>query len=269
MATATSASARCAPPSKSVPVCYVLTIPPSTDPPNSFHTFQRIYKERKALTASLADMSSAIGKLDGVLLGIALVICIFIFLLIFNKTSTVESLVPVSTFVLGFSFIFSNSAKTLFESLIFIFATHRERPALPCDLIPLLGLTRLRLPSAFDVGDLVLIDSDFLFVKEFGLVSTTFRRWDAQEIIAPNALLATTKLIHNIRRSRAMWEVCSINIAYDTPLEVLEEINVRVKQYLLDNNREWAGGHQVNINSISQMVRHAACLPLSTTADDC
>jgi small-conductance mechanosensitive channel len=193
---------------------------------------QRIYKERKALTASLADMSSAIGKLDGVLLGIALIICIFIFLLIFNKTSTVESLVPVSTFVLGFSFIFSNSAKTLFESLIFIFATH-----------------------PFDVGDLVLIDSDFLFVKEFGLVSTTFRRWDAQEIIAPNALLATTKLIHNIRRSRAMWEVCSINIAYDTPLEVLEEINVRVKQYLLDNNREWAGGHQVNINSISQMVR--------------
>lgn len=39
---------------------------------------QRIYKERKALTASLADMSSAISKLDGVLLVVALVICIFI-----------------------------------------------------------------------------------------------------------------------------------------------------------------------------------------------
>lgn len=52
-----------------------------------------------------------------------------------------------------------------------------------------------------------------------------------------------------------MWEVCSIQIAYDTPLEVLEEINVRVKQYLAENNREWGGGHQVNINNITNMVR--------------
>lgn len=52
-----------------------------------------------------------------------------------------------------------------------------------------------------------------------------------------------------------MWEVCSIQIAYDTPLEVLEEINVRVKQYLIENNREWGGGHQVNINNITNMVR--------------
>lgn len=40
----------------------------------------------------------------------------------------------------------------------------------------------------FDVGDLVLIDTDWLFVKEFGLVSTVFRRVDGQELIAPNAL---------------------------------------------------------------------------------
>ncbi|CDZ97984.1 Predicted mechanosensitive ion channel [Phaffia rhodozyma] len=190
---------------------------------------QRIYRERKALTASLADMSSAIGKMDGVLLGVALIICVFVFLLIFNKSSTVTSLVPVCTFVVGFSFIFANTAKTLFESLIFIFATH-----------------------PFDVGDLVLIDTDYLFVKEFGLVSTTFRRVDNQEIIAPNALLASAKLIHNIRRSRAMWEVISIQIAYDTPLEVIEDLNVRVKQYLMDNNREWGGSHQLNINNISQ-----------------
>ena len=43
-----------------------------------------------------------------------------------------------------------------------------------------------------------------LFVKEFGLFSTTFRRVDGQEVIAPNALLASTKLVHNLRRSKSM-----------------------------------------------------------------
>jgi len=41
-------------------------------------------------------------------------------------------------------------------------------------------------------------------VREFGLFSTTFRRVDGQEIIAPNALLASAKLVHNLRRSKSM-----------------------------------------------------------------
>src|SRR5882672_8980976 len=86
-----------------------------------------------------------------------------------------------------------------FLQLIFIFSTH-----------------------VFDVGDLVMIDDQVKFflndrkstsneffqpllVREFGLFSTTFRRVDGQEIIAPNALLASTKLVHNLRRSNSMY----------------------------------------------------------------
>lgn len=82
--------------------------------------------------------------------------------------------------------------------LIFIFSTH-----------------------VFDVGDLVMIDdsvsfsetrfsfiadlfSQPMFVREFGLFSTTFRRVDGAEIIAPNALLNSAKLVHNLRRSNSM-----------------------------------------------------------------
>jgi len=43
-----------------------------------------------------------------------------------------------------------------------------------------------------------------LFVKELGLFATTFRRVDGQEVIAPNSLLASTKLVHNLRRSKSM-----------------------------------------------------------------
>ncbi|EJD08533.1 uncharacterized protein FOMMEDRAFT_74431 [Fomitiporia mediterranea MF3/22] len=178
---------------------------------------QRIYRERKALVSSLKDVGSAVAKLDAVLVCIALMIIVFVCLLVFNPTNTISSLVPLATIVLGFSFVFGNSAQTLFESLIFIFSTH-----------------------VFDVGDLVLIDDNPLFVREFGLFSTTFRRVDGQEIIAPNSLLAKEKLVHNLRRSNSMWESTNIQIGYDTPLEVVETLQQKLKAYVAQNNREWS-----------------------------
>ena len=78
---------------------------------------RRIYRERKALTASLKDVGSAVAKLDAVLLAVVLIIFIFICLLIFNRNNTLASLVPLATIIVGFSFIFGSSAQTLFESV--------------------------------------------------------------------------------------------------------------------------------------------------------
>jgi len=149
---------------------------------------------------------------------VALIFIIFVFLLIFNRQNKLASLVPLATIILGFSFVFGHSAQTLFESLIFIFSTH-----------------------VFDVGDLVMIDDQPLLVREFGLFSTTFRRVDGQEIIAPNALLASTKLVHNLRRSNSMWETTNLTISYNTPLEIIEQLKSRLRQYINENNRDWAG----------------------------
>lgn len=78
---------------------------------------QRIYRERKALSASLKDMSSAVSKLDAVLICVALIIILFVCLLIFNGSNDISSLIPLATIVLGFSFVFGNSAKNIFESV--------------------------------------------------------------------------------------------------------------------------------------------------------
>ncbi|KAG6903175.1 hypothetical protein C0995_002718 [Termitomyces sp. Mi166 len=80
-----------------------------------------------------------------------------------------------------------------------------------------------------------------LYVREFGLFSTTFRRVDGQEIIAPNALLASSKLVHNLRRSKSMWESTKLTISYNTPLETIEQIKTRINAYVTANNREWSG----------------------------
>ncbi|KAJ3518126.1 hypothetical protein NLJ89_g43 [Agrocybe chaxingu] len=178
---------------------------------------QRIYRERKSLIAGLKDVGSIVAKLDAVLLCVAIVIIIFVCLLIFNRSNTLASLVPLATIILGFSFIFGHSAQTLFESLIFIFSTH-----------------------VFDVGDLVMIDDQVLFVKEFGLFSTTFRRVDGQEVIAPNAILANEKLVHNLRRSKSMWETTTLMVSYDTPMEVIERLRASIVNYVNTNSREWS-----------------------------
>ncbi|KAF9653327.1 hypothetical protein BDM02DRAFT_3087350 [Thelephora ganbajun] len=177
---------------------------------------QRIYRERKALVASVKDTGSALAKLDAVLLSVTLIIIIFICLLIFNRVNTLSSLAPLATIILGFSFIFGHSAQVLFESLIFIFSTH-----------------------VFDVGDLVMIGDNVMFVKEFGLFSTTFSRVDGQEIVAPNSLLANTKLVHNVRRSGSQWETTNLMISYDTPLSLVEQLRSRISQYISENSREW------------------------------
>ena len=67
----------------------------------------------------LQDVDSIVAKLDGVLLCVSLIIVIFLCLLIFNRHNTLASLVPLASIVLGFSFIFGNSAATLFDSVRF------------------------------------------------------------------------------------------------------------------------------------------------------
>lgn len=189
---------------------------------------QRIYRERRALATSLKDMNSALQKLDMVLLFLGLIIVIFIWLLIFSPDEAVANLVPMSTLIVGFSFVFGNSAKNIFESMIFIFATH-----------------------PYDVGDLVCIDDNWMFVKEFGLISTTFNTTVNQVVVAPNALLASSKYIHNARRSGNQWEVTMIQMGFDTALQTIDEFRRRLRAWVKENDREWGGGLEVNYNTIT------------------
>jgi hypothetical protein len=84
----------------------------------------RIYKERKLLSASMRDLSQASGKLDMILLTIAVVIWAVIVCACFG-INVGTSLMPLWTMFVAVSFIFGNSAKDMFESIIFIFVLVR------------------------------------------------------------------------------------------------------------------------------------------------
>lgn len=111
--------------------------------------------------------------------------------------------------------------------MIFIFATH-----------------------PYDVGDLVCVDDNWMFVESFGMLTTCFRTVTNQYIVAPNSMLASQKYVFNARRSGATWEVTKIQIGYDTMLQVIDDLRARLRAYVKANDREWGGGLDVNFENL-------------------
>ena len=85
-------------------------------------TVLQIYKERKALSQSMRDTSQALGKIDTMLFLISMASTIFIALAIFH-VDLWQALVPLGSFLLALTFIFGNSCKNTFESVMFLFVT--------------------------------------------------------------------------------------------------------------------------------------------------
>jgi hypothetical protein len=157
-------------------------------------TIMNLEKEKKGISKSLRDVGSAVGTLDNLLLVISLLVSLLIILVIFGIPLYSFLLTSVSLLV-AVTFIFGNSAKTMFEGIIFLFITH-----------------------PFDVGDRVFIDNFNYIVHEIGIITTTFRRWDGQLILSPNSILLTKNIV-NVRRSPNMMEIVELHVHVKTPNE--------------------------------------------------
>lgn len=94
----------------------------------------RAYLERKALAHSLNDTKTAVQQLHKLASAIVVVIIIVMSLLVMGVATTKVVFVVTSQLVLA-GFMFGNTCKTIFESIIFVFAMH-----------------------PFDVGDRCVID---------------------------------------------------------------------------------------------------------------
>ncbi|PKI84781.1 hypothetical protein MVES1_000910 [Malassezia vespertilionis] len=200
------------------------------------NALQQIFEERTMLNNSMHDMHGAFRALDMVLMCIGLIICVFIWLVIFTGASAVSNLLPLSTIVVGFSFVFGNSAKNIFESMVFIFSTH-----------------------PYDVGDLVCVEKTWMYVTAFGMISTEFVTVFNQALICPNAVLAAKMTIYNARRSAAQWDSTTIMIGFATPLEKIDEFRQHLTAYVRDDDNFGGGLYLLydsvrNMNCISMVI---------------
>ncbi|KAI8381304.1 uncharacterized protein BYT42DRAFT_613094 [Radiomyces spectabilis] len=188
-------------------------------------TVLHIYKERKALAQSLRDTGQALGKIDAMLLLISIIANIFICLAIF-QVDVWHSLVPLGSCLLALTFVFGNTAKNTFESILFVFVTH-----------------------PYDAGDYVLIDGQYLLVHNLGLMGTVFIRADGQMVYAPTTVLMT-KLITNVRRSGDMGETITLTIDFRTPTEQLYILKERITDWVNCQSRDFAPGFDLRVADI-------------------
>ncbi|KAI8070753.1 Mechanosensitive ion channel-domain-containing protein [Gongronella butleri] len=189
-------------------------------------TVVQIYRERKQLAQCVRDTSQALGKIDATILILAEIVTLFICAMAIFNVDLYASLVPLGTFIMGISFMFSNTVKVAFESIMFLFVTH-----------------------PYDAGDNVLIDGVTLTVHNMGITGTVFIQGDGQKVYAPTTVLMT-KLITNVRRSPDMGESIPINVDFRTPTDLLFTLRDRLAAWVNEQPREFAAGFDVRLQEI-------------------
>ncbi|XP_065851167.1 mechanosensitive ion channel protein 10-like isoform X1 [Euphorbia lathyris] len=199
-----------------------------------------VYNERKALAHSLNDTKTAIEELNKLASGVVVVVIIIVWLLMMGLLTT-KIIVFISSQLLLVGFIFSNTAKTVFEAIIFVFVMH-----------------------PFDVGDRCVIDGIQMIVEEMNILNTVFLRYDNEKIFYPNSVLAT-KPISNFYRSPEMSDTIEFSVDVSTSIETIGVLKSRIKVYLESKPQHWRPGHSVQVKEIENVNKMKMALYVNHT----
>ncbi|XP_022718669.1 mechanosensitive ion channel protein 10-like [Durio zibethinus] len=186
------------------------------------------YVERKALAHSLNDTKTAVQQLHRLASAIVIVIIIVVSLLVMG-VATIKVVFVVTSQLLLVGFMFQNTCKTIFESIIFVFVMH-----------------------PFDVGDRCVIDGVQMIVEEMNILTTVFLRYDMEKIYYPNSVLIT-KPISNFRRSPDMGDSVDFTIDVSTPVEDVNALKKAIQLYLESKPKYWSPKHTVIFKEIENM----------------
>ncbi|KAI9186468.1 hypothetical protein LWI28_017535 [Acer negundo] len=171
------------------------------------------FRVRRALAMTLNDTKTAVNRLHkmvNILIGIIIMV---IWLLILG-IATSKFLLLVSSQLVIVIFVFGNSCKTVFESIVFLFVMH-----------------------PFDVGDRCEIEGVQMIVEEMNILTTVFLRYDNQKIIYPNSILAT-KPISNYYRSPDMGDAVEFCVHISTPAEKIIAMKEKIIEYIEEKKKD-------------------------------
>ncbi|TKY72848.1 Mechanosensitive ion channel protein 10 [Spatholobus suberectus] len=191
----------------------------------------KVYFERRSLVHSLNDTKTAVDDLNTLASVIVLIVIIIVWLLIMGFLTT-QVLVFISSQLLLVVFMFGNTAKTVFEAIIFVFVMH-----------------------PYDVGDRCVIDGVQMIVEEMNILTTVFLRYDNEKIFYPNSVLAT-KPISNFYRSPEMSDSVEFVVDVSTSIESIGALKAKLKAYLESKPQYWRPYHSVlvkDIENVNQM----------------
>ncbi|XP_042976933.1 mechanosensitive ion channel protein 10 isoform X2 [Carya illinoinensis] len=199
-----------------------------------------VYKERKSLAHSLNDTKTAIDELNKLVSVIVVVVTLIVWLLLMGFLTT-QVLLLISSQLLLVAFMFGNTAKTVFEAIIFVFVMH-----------------------PFDVGDRCVVDGVQMVVEEMNILTTVFLRYDNEKIFYPNPVLAT-KPISNFYRSPEMSDSVEFAIDVSTSVQVIGALKERIKAYLESKPQLWRAGHNLVVKEIEEVNKMKMALYITHT----
>ncbi|XP_071721847.1 mechanosensitive ion channel protein 10-like [Rutidosis leptorrhynchoides] len=200
----------------------------------------RAYVERKALAHSLNDTKTAVQQLHKLASSVVIVLIAVVFLLVMElATSKVIAFVITQLVLAGF--MFQNTCKMIFESIIFIFVMH-----------------------PFDIGDRCVIDGVQMIVEEMNILTTVFLRYDMEKIYYPNAVLLT-KPISNFYRSPEMGDAVSFTIDSSTSLETIVALKKAIHIYIESKPKYWSPKHSVMVKGFDQVDKLTMALCVQHT----
>ncbi|KAG4990734.1 hypothetical protein JHK87_024191 [Glycine soja] len=200
----------------------------------------KVYLERRSLVHSLNDAKTAVDDLNMLASAIVIIVITVVWLLIMGFLNT-QVLVFISSQLLLVVFMFGNTAKAVFEAIIFVFVIH-----------------------PFDIGDRCVVDGVQMVVEEMNILTTVFLRYDNEKIFYPNSVLAT-KPISNFYRSPEMQDSVEFSVDVSTSIESIGALKAKLKAYLESKPQHWCSNHNVLVKDIENVNKMKMCLNVTHT----
>ncbi|KAL9447973.1 hypothetical protein AB3S75_015448 [Citrus x aurantiifolia] len=200
----------------------------------------RAYFERKSLAHSLNDTKTAVQQLHKLASAVVIVVIIVVSLLVMELATTKVVFFVLTQLVLV-GFMFQNTCKMVFESIVFIFVMH-----------------------PFDIGDRCVIDGVQMVVEEMNILTTVFLRYDMEKIYYPNAVLLT-KPISNFYRSPEMSDNVNFTIDMSTSMETIIALKKAIQVYVESKPNYWNPKHSVIVKEIAELNKLKMCLCVQHT----
>jgi hypothetical protein len=188
-------------------------------------------RQRKSINSSMHDVDQAINALDGLIMTIAVIVCIFVFVA-FLAPAFRTTLATSATALLSLSFVFATTAQEVLGSCIFLFVKH-----------------------PYDIGDRVDITAEQLTVEHIALLYTVFKRvQNGKTVQIPNIVL-NSLWVENITRSKAMREQVSVFCDFATSFEDINLLKLEMMGFVRDpvNAREFHPDIDIEVVSIAEM----------------
>ncbi|XP_019057406.1 PREDICTED: mechanosensitive ion channel protein 8-like [Tarenaya hassleriana] len=186
------------------------------------------FRERRALALTLNDTKTAVNKLHQ-MVNILAIIAISVICLILLEIASSRFLLFLSSQVVVLTFIFGNTVKTIFESIIFLFIVH-----------------------PYDVGDRCEIDGIQMVVEEMNILTTLFLRYDNLKILYPNSVL-WQRAISNYYRSPDMGDSIEFCVHIATPAEKIAAIRQRISNYIDNNPEHWYPSAKIVVKDVEDL----------------